>query len=88
MATCADAAVRDGRESRRLAEEALRTAPAEDVSVLDTLAAAQAECGDFVAAVQTASRAITLAESAGRQDLLSALRARMALYEAHRPFRQ
>jgi len=88
MATCTDAAVRDGRESRRLAEEALRTAPAEDVSVLDTLAAAQAECGDFAAAVQTASRAITLAESAGRQDLLSALRARMALYEAHRPFRQ
>jgi protein O-mannosyl-transferase len=53
---------------------------------LDTLAAAYAEAGQFREAVATARKALDLA-SQQQADWLGELRARLALYEAGKPFR-
>ncbi|HVX67643.1 MAG TPA: hypothetical protein VHA11_13610, partial [Bryobacteraceae bacterium] len=65
-----------------LAVRASQLAGAPEAAVFDTLAAAYAEAGRFHEAELTARRAIALAP----QD--AALRARLALYEAKRAYRQ
>ena len=54
--------------------------------VLDTLAAAQAANGMFPEAVATVERALSIAEKVGATDLQPALRQRLALYAAGRPY--
>jgi 4-amino-4-deoxy-L-arabinose transferase-like glycosyltransferase len=87
LATSPQAGARNGEEALRLARRACEATRDEDASVLDTLAAAQAETGDFAAASRTLRRAIQRAESTGRRDLLDGLRRRLAMYESARPFR-
>jgi len=82
LATCPEREIRNGNEAIRLAERASRLTAGENPSVMDTLAAAQAETGDFAAAIRTIQRAITLAESSGRLDLLDGLRSRLTRYQA------
>jgi tetratricopeptide (TPR) repeat protein len=100
LATCPREELRDGREAlviaRRLCELTRFSSPQE----LDVLAAAQAETGDFEGAVESARRAVTLAEQSlqgspgaaagdrGRrvEAILRQLRARLALYESGRPY--
>jgi hypothetical protein len=55
-----------------------------DASVLDALAAAYAETNRFADAALTARRALALGPPAQAE----ALRSRIALYEAGKPFRQ
>jgi tetratricopeptide (TPR) repeat protein len=88
LASDPDPAVRDGREAVDLAERAARLTGSREPVVLDTLAAAYAEVGRFQEAVETARRALALAESQGRQPLAGEIRARLALYEAGTPFRR
>jgi tetratricopeptide (TPR) repeat protein len=88
LATCPQDDVRDGREALRLAQRTCQITREQVPSLLDTLAAAQAETGDFPAAIQTLSRAIRLAGSIGREDLAGGLRSRLAMYEAGKPYRQ
>jgi Flp pilus assembly protein TadD len=54
--------------------------------VLRTLAAAYAQAGQFPDAVQTAQRALQLAQARADTTLAAALRREIALYEARRPF--
>jgi Flp pilus assembly protein TadD len=54
-----------------------------DPAALDTLAAAYAEAGRFPEAVQTARQALSLATD----PLAAELKARIALYQDKRPFR-
>ena len=56
-------------------------------AILDALAAAYAEAGRFTDAVQTARRALDLAVQSNEPQLAGALRGRLALYEAGKPFR-
>ena len=88
LATCPDPAVRDGEEATRWARRALELADGPDPWVLDTLAASLAERGRFDEALQTARRAAGLAAELGDVTLSTRLRARAALYEARKPYRE
>ena len=56
--------------------------------MLDTLAGAYAEAGQFAKAVKTAERAIQLARTGRRQELAKDIQARLALYKTKRPYRE
>jgi tetratricopeptide (TPR) repeat protein len=62
LATCSDATVRDGDRALKLALELCRSVDFQSVSALETLAAAYAENGDFRKAVESAERALRIAE--------------------------
>jgi len=72
LATHPDDAVRDGARAVTLAERALAAQPG-DASVIDTLAAAFAESGDFDRAVATQERAVALSDDAELQEHLTTL---------------
>jgi hypothetical protein len=55
-------------------------------NILDTLAAAQAGLGQFEAAATSARRALSLAEKAGSQQLVTGLKTRLALYDKRKAF--
>ena len=61
LASCPDAALRNGPEAVRLATRACELTDYTKPLVIGTLAAAQAEAGDFSAAIATAERAAALA---------------------------
>ena len=63
FATCEEDRVRDGQQAVILAERAARLTNNENPLVLDTLAAAYAEVGDFEKATRWQSRAIELSPS-------------------------
>ena len=88
LATWPDAAIRNGPKALALAEELARTSAGRDAVILDTLAAAQAECGKFSDALETARRAANLARTQGNAALTEEIRARVKLYEALTPFHQ
>jgi Flp pilus assembly protein TadD len=83
LATNPEASVRNGSEAVELAARAVKLSGAKDPAILDTLAAAYAEAGRFPEAVETARQALTLAT----EPLAAELKARIALYEDKRAFR-
>jgi len=87
LATHADDRVRDGRHAVKIAEQtAKQVGPRPDV--LDTLAAAYAEVGDFAKAVDVADLAVRNAERAQQSDLARVISLRRAGYLAQQPFRE
>jgi Flp pilus assembly protein TadD/thiol-disulfide isomerase/thioredoxin len=80
--------IRDGAESFRLATQAVTLTAGKAPEILDTLAASQAELGKFDDAVNTAKRAIELAESKGAAELAEAIRQRLRLYLDAKPYRR
>lgn len=87
LATAADANLRNGAEAVTLAESANEIASGKNAEVLDTLAAANAEAGDFVKARAFANRALDLAVAQKDKSMTAAIRARIALYSDGKPFR-
>jgi tetratricopeptide (TPR) repeat protein len=87
-ATCPIASLRDGDQALKLAQRANRRCDGKRPDVLDALAAAYAEVGWFPEAVATQQKALELATQQHAQSLTDALRARMALYQAEKPFHQ
>jgi Flp pilus assembly protein TadD len=85
LATSSDPSLRNGPEALRLAESANHASGGNQPIVLRILAAACAETGDFVKAMQVARRALQLAESANNADLVVALGKEIALYESGSP---
>jgi tetratricopeptide (TPR) repeat protein len=87
LATCSEASVRDGKRAVKLALEACELADWQDYRMLDTLAAAYAEAGDFETAIAMQDKAIEMLE--GVVDSLSnEFRARRKLYERKTPYRE
>ena len=87
-ATCPVASQRNGGEALELAQRANRRCDGKRPDVLDTLAAAYAEIGWFQEAVAAEGKALELVAQQNAPASADALRARMALYQAGRPFRQ
>ena len=79
--------MRDGADAVHWAERLMDLGGANSPGALDTLSAAYAEAGRFREATTVARRALDVAERRGEHDLATAIRRRMALYEAGQPFR-
>ena len=88
LLTCPKSEIRNGTEAIRLATQACQITKRQNTEMLDTLAAAYAEAGQFAEAVPTAQKAIALAQAAGQPDLAARLQAELKQYEAGLPIRQ
>ena len=86
LATCPQASLRNGAKAVELARRANQLTGGGNPTVLDTLAAAYAEAGRFPEAVETAQRALRLAETQSNAALADTLRSQLKLYQADRPF--
>ena len=82
LATCSDGSLRNGEEAVALAEQADQLSGGNNPSVLHTLAAAYAESGQAVRAIETARRSKQLAEAQGNQGLAQLLEKEIGLYES------
>ena len=88
LATCADANLRNGSEALRLAKRAARLTARKDAGILETLAAAYAEKGDFAEAANTAEQAIQLCDAATHQELLATLHNCVQRFRSSQPLRE
>jgi tetratricopeptide (TPR) repeat protein len=86
LATCPEAALRNGGKAVELAQQANQLSGGENPMLLQTLAAAYAEVGRFHEAITTARRALQLATTQTNSDLINNLRAQTGFYEAGLPF--
>lgn len=87
LATHENADSRDGAEAVRLAQRAVALTGEQDARLLETLAVASAEAGDFPAAIQAAHKALKLALASENQALAGTLAAQLRLFQAGRPLR-
>lgn len=88
LATHPRADLRDAAEATALARRVVATPATPGAVELDVLAAAYAADGQYERAAETASAALARAEETGATHLVDAIRQRLALYRAGRPFRQ
>jgi len=87
-ATHPDASFRDGAQAVRLATNVNDMLRGQNVSVLDTLAAAQAEIGEWRRAANTLRKAVGRAEATSVPAAVVAdMKKRLSLYEAQKPYR-
>jgi Flp pilus assembly protein TadD len=87
LATCPEAIHRDGQEAVRLAEWACKATAYKSPPLLDTLAAAYAEAGQFDQAVRTTLQAIEIIRTSPTSST-AAMESRLELYRAGRPYRE
>jgi protein O-mannosyl-transferase len=85
-ATSRDERLRNGEHAKQLATKLVLRSP-DDWAMIDTLAAALAECGDFDGAVMQGTRALDCARRAHADSQLAGLEARLALYRTKAPYR-
>jgi tetratricopeptide (TPR) repeat protein/peroxiredoxin len=86
-ATDTDPKVRNGNRALQLAQSLAEQSGRQNPRVLDTLAAAYANAGDFVQAEQIARQARDLAHARGISALAQSLSTRMASYQSREPWR-
>ncbi len=87
LATCPDDHVRDGDEALQHAQTAQRLMAADHCDVLDALAAAHAETGQFDQAVTIAEQALKQARRHGKQQQAGVIEQRLSQYRAGKPCR-
>ncbi|MHC4457477.1 MAG: tetratricopeptide repeat protein [Planctomycetota bacterium] len=87
-ATNKNSELRNGAAAVRLAQRACELTVYKNVNILDTLAAAYAEAGNFTEAVKTAQTALELAISSSQDSLAEKIRKRLQLYKAHKTYRR
>jgi hypothetical protein len=88
LATAPEDNLRDGATAVRLAETAAKLAVRREPLLLDTLAAAQAEKGDFEEAIRTQQRAIQQANELGEEKLRAEFEKHLARYKQKQPYRK
>jgi tetratricopeptide (TPR) repeat protein len=87
LASTPEPTLRDGAEAVRLAQQAAQLTGQQQPLVLDVLAMAQAEQGNFPAAQQTITQALTLATAAQATNLLTELQRHATSFAARQPWR-
>jgi len=88
LATCADAALRNGTEAVTLAGHAVELTSGRDPALLATLAAAYGETGRFDRAVELEKHAADLATQQGNASLAATLLSRLTRLQANTPIRE
>ena len=88
LATSSDVSVRDGARAVMFAVKAVQASEGKDPNLIRTLAAAQAEAGQFTEAVVTAEAAKALASTQNKPELTSRLEKEITLYRAHVALRE
>jgi tetratricopeptide (TPR) repeat protein len=88
LATCPEPALRNGARAIELAEQANQLSSGKNPIILNTLAAAYAENGQFARAIEIAQDALRLVSSGADPGLLDFLRQAIALYQAGAPYHQ
>jgi len=88
LSTSSDTALRNGYEALRLAGHAVDLTQGNEPALLGTLAAAQAEIGQFDKAIELEQRAADLAARQGNPELAKSLRERLAVFQSKTPIRQ
>jgi tetratricopeptide (TPR) repeat protein len=86
LATCPKAEVRDGKEAIEYARKACEMTRWHAPGIIETLAAAYAEAGDFKQAVRWQTKAVDM--KAPDQDQKKKMEARRALYKEGKPYRE
>jgi protein O-mannosyl-transferase len=87
LAASPEASLRDGKKAVELAQRANQLTLGASPAILSTLAAAYAEIERFPEAIETAQRALQLAEAQANTKLVNDLRSQMKRYQAGLPFR-
>lgn len=87
LATCANGALRNGTKAVELAERMNQLSGGGQPVILVTLAAAYAETGQFPKAVETAQKALQLANGQGNAELAGTIQGHIKLYQAGTPLR-
>jgi tetratricopeptide (TPR) repeat protein len=87
LSTSPDAGLRNGAEAVQILKAGKVSGEA-PTDLLDTLAAADAEAGDFAGAVDAAERAVDSARREGKGKLASEIEQRLALYRRGKPYRE
>jgi tetratricopeptide (TPR) repeat protein len=87
LATSPDASLRNGAKALELAEHARQLTGGMDPMILRTLAAAQAETGQYSEASATARQSLQLATNQRNETLAATLRKEIELYDAGAPVR-
>jgi tetratricopeptide (TPR) repeat protein len=88
LATASDPSLRNAPKAVALAQKASQSAGGSNTQILRTLAIAYAAAGDFSSAVQTAQKALPLAEAESNPTLAEALRSEIKNYEAQKSNRK
>jgi len=84
-ATCPEAEMRNGKEAVELALKACELSEWKDWGIIDTLAAAYAEQGDFDRAIEYQKQVLQIGKFANDYDKI---KEHLALYEQHTPYRE
>jgi tetratricopeptide (TPR) repeat protein len=84
LATCPDGALRDGAKAVEVATRACELSAWNQAQLIDTLAAAYAECGKFDEALKWQQKAVDLASDKDRDEL----RTRLELFKKGKAYRQ
>jgi tetratricopeptide (TPR) repeat protein len=87
LATAPEDNLRDGALARNIAERALEISRRREPMLLDTVAAAQAEAGNFEDAIVTEKRAIELAKAIQDEKLVGLLEGHLAGFQRKQPVR-
>jgi tetratricopeptide (TPR) repeat protein len=84
-ATCPESEIRNGKEAVELALKACELSQWKDWGIIDTLAAAYAEQGDFGRAIKYQKHVLEIGKSSNDYDKI---KEHLALYENHKPYRE
>ena len=87
LATDPDDTIRDAKSALKLSEEVNQKTGHKNFATLDTLAAAQAESGQFAEAVKTINKAIKSARAAGKLQIVDKLLQKAVIYSSKNPYR-
>ena len=86
LATTSEARLRNGKEALELAQRLARSSAGSSPQILDLLAAAYAESGEFDRAIETARDALNLVATQDSRLLVRGIEDRLRLYRAHQPY--
>jgi tetratricopeptide (TPR) repeat protein len=88
LATSDDDKVRNGAKALELARQAVDLTSRQQPAVLNTLAAAYGEIGQFTNAVAAANEAMTMAQQRNQADLVVKIQQALTSYQSGHPYRE